>query len=94
MHYLRNAWTVAATSAEVGREPFRRTFLDEPVVFYRREDGSPVALFDRCPHRIVPLSRGRLRGDEIECGYHGLRFDPTGRCTRNPHGENIPVWRR
>ena len=28
---------------------------------------------DACPHRKVPLSMGRVQGDDIECGYHGLR---------------------
>jgi vanillate O-demethylase monooxygenase subunit len=79
--FLENAWYVAAWSDEIGRTPFARTLLEQPVVFYRREDGTPVAMHDRCPHRFVPLSRGEVRGDEIMCGYHGLTFDESGHCT-------------
>jgi vanillate O-demethylase monooxygenase subunit len=89
--YLRNCWYVAAFSQEVGRQPLARTLLDTPMVFYRKEDGAPVALVDRCPHRFAPLSDGRLVGDDIECGYHGLRFDCTGRCVANPHNEGKPL---
>jgi vanillate O-demethylase monooxygenase subunit len=79
--FLENAWYVAAWSDEIGRTPFTRTLLDQPVVIYRRQDGTPIAMHDRCPHRFVPLSTGEVRGDEIMCGYHGLTFDETGHCT-------------
>lgn len=86
--YLMNAWYVAATSAELDSEAlFARTLLDTPVVFYRKQDGTPIALLDRCPHRFLPLSMGRRKGDEISCLYHGLRFDCAGQCTHNPHGD-------
>lgn len=39
---------------------------------------------DRCPHRLAPLSMGRLVGDAVECGYHGITFDCTGKCIRIP----------
>ena len=49
--FLRNYWYVAATDAEVGRKPLPRTILGEPVVFFRTEQGAPVAMEDRCAHR-------------------------------------------
>ena len=58
--FLRNYWYVAASDPEIGRKPFRRIIMNEPVVFYRTEDGTPVALEDRCPHRRLPLSMGKL----------------------------------
>lgn len=82
--FLRNAWYAAEVSACVGREPAAVRLLDEPIVLFRREDGTPAALEDACPHRKLPLSRGRLRADELECGYHGLRFNGGGRCTWAP----------
>ena len=88
--YLRNAWYVAAWSREVGREPLARTLLDEPIVFYRTQDGAPVALQDRCCHRHLPLSLGELIGDELQCGYHGLRFDAAGACVAVPGQSAIP----
>jgi vanillate O-demethylase monooxygenase subunit len=64
--------------------------LGEKIVLYRKENGEPVALEDACPHRKLPLSMGRLKGDQVECGYHGLTFDCTGTCTRVPGAERVP----
>lgn len=86
MPFLRNTWYVAAWASEIGRELFARRILNEPVLIYRREDGVAVALADRCAHRFVPLSMGRLRGNAVECRYHGLRFDDAGACIHSPHG--------
>lgn len=83
-NYPLNCWWVAAFSDEVSRIPLARWLLDTPVVLYRTEAGVAVALEDRCPHRQAPLSAGTLRGDAIECGYHGFQFDQTGRCARVP----------
>lgn len=90
MTYLRHAWTVAAWASEL--EPGKllaRTLLDEPLVFYRDAAGTPHALADRCPHRFAPLSMGTLcdSGASVQCPYHGLRFDGSGACVSNPHGD-------
>jgi vanillate O-demethylase monooxygenase subunit len=58
--------------------------LGEPVVLYRKRDGSAVALEDRCPHRFAPLSLGRIEGDDLRCMYHGLRFGCDGACQEMP----------
>ena len=89
--FIRNAWYVAAWDHEVGRqELLRRTLLDEPVVLFRQLDGTPVALEDRCCHRHAPLSKGVLEGDDIQCPYHGLVFNPAGECVRVPGQASIP----
>lgn len=71
-----------------------RTLLDEPVVFYRKENGVPVALEDRCCHRHLPLSMGRLEGDDLRCGYHGLLFDCSGSCIEIPGQATVPSQAR
>src|SRR5215469_4937089 len=88
--FLRNCWYVAAWASEVGREPFARVFLDRPVMLYRTTDGEAVALEDRCCHRNLPLSMGKIEGDDIRCGYHGLKFDRTGACVEIPGQSQIP----
>jgi phenylpropionate dioxygenase-like ring-hydroxylating dioxygenase large terminal subunit len=90
MAFLNNCWYVAAWDRELGRVPVARTFLNEPVVLYRRQDGTPVALEDRCCHRQLPLSMGALEGDDLRCGYHGLLFDASGKCVGVPGQERIP----
>ena len=91
--YLCNAWYVAAWSDDLADgKLLARTILKEPIVLYRKADGSPAALQDRCPHRFAPLSMGKiLPGDRVQCPYHGLEFDQSGACVLNPHGaKNIP----
>lgn len=81
---IRNAWYVAARSSELGRALLGRTLLDHRVVLYRTGDGAPVALEDRCPHRSFPLSKSRLEGDRIVCGYHGMTYEASGQCVHIP----------
>jgi phenylpropionate dioxygenase-like ring-hydroxylating dioxygenase large terminal subunit len=88
MTFLRDAWYVAAWEEEIPRETlFHRTILSEPVLLYRTPADEIVALSDRCPHRFAPLHLGRLVGDVVQCGYHGLCFGPTGECVKSPHGD-------
>ncbi len=82
--FIANAWYVAAFAAEIGRTLLRRTILGRPLVLYRTQAGVPVALEDRCVHRSFPLSLSRLDGDGIVCGYHGMRYDCSGRCLEVP----------
>ncbi len=87
--FITNSWYVAAWDHEVvaGRL-LARTFLKQPVVLYRKADGSVAALEDRCRHRAAPLSLGRIEGDTLRCMYHGLRFDASGRCVEVP-GQDV-----
>ena len=89
--FLRNFWYVAGTADEVKADrPLGRTILGEPLVLFRGRDGKAAALDDRCPHRKYALSLGEIRNGEIECGYHGARFDGSGACTAVPSSEVIP----
>jgi vanillate O-demethylase monooxygenase subunit len=59
---------------------------------YRLDGGALIASEDRCPHRFAPLSRGQKTASGVQCAYHGLQFDRTGRCVRNPVGEgHVPA---
>lgn len=87
---VKNAWYVAAWSTEIDKQLRRFTILDTHVLIYRRQDGSVTALEDRCPHRMLPLSMGKRIGDAVQCGYHGLTFDSTGKCIRVPGQDKIP----
>jgi vanillate O-demethylase monooxygenase subunit len=89
-------WYPVAFSHEVMKAPYATRLLDERVVLYRIADGSVVAARDICYHRGVPLSLGHVEGDEIVCRYHGLRYDPSGRCTcipAHPNGAISPRLR-
>ncbi len=88
--FLRNSWYVIAWSREVTDKPVSRKVLDEPIVVFRTATGALGAIADRCPHRHLPLSMGRVSGEVLQCGYHGLRFDSSGRCVSVPSQEFIP----
>jgi phenylpropionate dioxygenase-like ring-hydroxylating dioxygenase large terminal subunit len=59
--------------------------LETPLVIGRDQHSQPFALLDACPHRGMPLSCGRFDGSQVECSYHGWKFDAhTGQCTLVP----------
>ncbi len=80
---LSKHWYPVAWAHEVAGVPVPVTLLDVRLVLYRIGQEVVVAL-DRCPHRGVPLSRGRLVGDVLVCAYHGLQFDACGQCRHIP----------
>ncbi len=96
MTFVRNAWYVAGWSKNFGRELTPLTIMDDDIVIYRTEAGEAVALTDECPHKRLPLSMGRLKGDAVECGYHGMTFGCDGKCVRVPGQSNLPssAWVR
>lgn len=84
-----DAWYAAAWDVEVKRALLPRTICNRKIVLYRRQDGTAAALEDACWHRLVPLSKGRLDGDNVVCGYHGLAYNAQGRCVFMPSQETI-----
>jgi phenylpropionate dioxygenase-like ring-hydroxylating dioxygenase large terminal subunit len=82
---LRNAWYFAQASEDLKRgRTLPVTILGEPILLGRDQDGTAFALADFCPHRGIPLRHGRFDGREVECAYHGWRFDTGGRCSAVP----------
>jgi len=90
VNFVKNAWYVAGWSSEFDDELRRVTILEQHIVMYRASTGAVVALEDRCPHRLLPLSKGKRIGDDIQCGYHGMTFNCEGKCVRVPGQENLP----
>lgn len=92
--FVRNGWYATAWSEEVTRAPIERWVTGIPMVLYRKEDGAAAVLEGTCPHRGAPLALGRLRGDDIECGYHGIKFDCKGACVAVPQQQRVPTVMR
>jgi vanillate O-demethylase monooxygenase subunit len=87
MTYLLNCWYLAAWEEELpAGGHLLRTIAERPLIVSRSTDGEVDVLLDRCPHRLVPLSRGLIGEDGIVCAYHGIGFDRKGVSTHNPHG--------
>jgi phenylpropionate dioxygenase-like ring-hydroxylating dioxygenase large terminal subunit len=89
----KDFWQAVALSADVSARPMRILFEGSPVVLFRSDKGI-AALFDRCVHRLVELSTGKVVNGEIECPYHGWRYDGEGLCTAIPgHVGEMPRYR-
>ncbi|RJF86938.1 aromatic ring-hydroxylating dioxygenase subunit alpha [Oleomonas cavernae] len=83
--WLRDLWYLALPSRQLKPgKMLAKSILGEPVLLARGDDGQAFALRDICPHRGIPLSCGRFDGRQVECCYHGWRFDGTGTCTAIP----------
>lgn len=89
--FIFNEWYIAGFAHEFTGSLRQRTILGRPLVFFRTAAGEPVALEDRCLHRSFPLSAGRLDGDQIECAYHGFRFDAAGTLVKVPSQSRCPA---
>ena len=82
---MADQWFPVCASDELtGRTPLARTLQGVRLVLFRGAGGAPTALLDRCPHRNVPLSEGRVESGTLECMYHGWRFDGGGTCVKVP----------
>jgi vanillate O-demethylase monooxygenase subunit len=85
-----NQWYIAGFGQEVGQALLGRTFLNKRVVMFRDEAGTVRALAGVCPHRMMPMDAGKLKGDTLECAYHGLTFDTEGKCVAAPTSSTLP----
>lgn len=95
----QNAWYQAAWAHELesemrGSKPLARTFLNQPVVLFRDAGGKARALEDRCCHRATPLRLGEVVPEGLQCGYHGMVFDGSGKCVKIPGQDSIPPQAR
>jgi len=89
--FVRNGWYAVAWSADIGAGLIERYVLGNAVVVYRASDGAIRAMEGTCPHRSYPLALGRLDGDRIVCGYHGIVFDRDGACRAVPGDQRAPA---
>lgn len=90
--FPKNCWYVAALTSEIAPGVvLSRTICDIPMVMFRDTDDKVGILFDRCPHRLFPLSKGRLEPEGLRCAYHGLVFATDGQCREIPSQNEIPT---
>lgn len=78
-------WTPVTVASNLGTKPLGLLLAGEKIVFFRDSDGKARALIDRCPHRGVKLSLGKVNDKGcIECPFHAWQFDGTGKTTYIP----------
>lgn len=89
---MKNAWYIAAVSAQLTDELLACTIFDQELVLYRDESGAAHALADQCAHRGARLSDGKHTGACVACPFHGWEYDGAGRCTYIPsNGREAPI---
>ncbi len=89
---IPNQWYVLLESKQVKNKPVGVTRLGEKLVFWRDEAGRVSCLRDRCPHRGVELSLGKVIDGHIQCPFHGFEYDASGRAVLIPaNGRSAPV---
>jgi phenylpropionate dioxygenase-like ring-hydroxylating dioxygenase large terminal subunit len=89
---IRNQWYVVLDSDQVRNKPVGVTRLGEKLVFWRDADGKLACLVDRCVHRGVKLSEGKLIDGHLQCPFHGFEYDASGRVVIIPaNGRMSPV---
>lgn len=81
---LRGHWYIACRAEQIVKGPVARTVLGEALVVFRDEEGRIGVLADRCPHRNLALSRGKVTEDGLRCAYHGWAWAADGKCTKIP----------
>ena len=83
---------VATQSLRAGHGVLVARLLGQPLALWRSADGQPQAWEDRCPHRGVRLSLGRVVGNHLACAYHGWQYAAgDGRCAAIPAMPRDPV---
>ena len=91
---LRRFWYAVLPMDKLAAGPQPFTLLGENIVLWKKSDGTPAAVRDRCCHRTARLSKGFVEGDHIVCGYHGWTYDCSGACVKIPQNPDmlIPAW--
>ncbi|WP_405464273.1 aromatic ring-hydroxylating dioxygenase subunit alpha [Streptomyces jietaisiensis] len=92
---IPNQWYPILQTSEIQREkPTGVRRMGEELVLWRDLDGTLVCQTARCPHKGANIGDGRLKGNTVECPYHGFRFDAEGTCKVVPAlgaGARIPA---
>lgn len=88
------SWVPIASEFELDPErPTPALFLGRNYVVWQDNDGEWRVMPDACPHRLAPLSEGRIdrTANRIECAYHGWAFDAQGKCKMIPQMEGTSL---
>eukprot|EP00873_Tetraselmis_striata_P014106 jgi/Tetstr1/434370/TSEL_023472.t2 len=63
------------------------------LVLWRDGNSQWQCFDDVCPHRLAPLSEGRIEADgRLHCAYHGWAFDGCGQCAAVPQARPLAAF--
>jgi len=63
----------------------------EELALWRSDGGAVQAWENRCPHRGLRLTMGRILNGHLSCAYHGWEYAPDGRCAAIPANPSLPL---
>ena len=90
---MADGWVRVASLEEVPEGTVKGVEADGARVALANVEGDLYALEDNCSHQDFPLSDGELEGTELECIYHGAKFDVcSGRATQLPAIRPVKTW--
>jgi phenylpropionate dioxygenase-like ring-hydroxylating dioxygenase large terminal subunit len=90
-NFFQNWYPVSPVADLDPHRPTAITLLGMRLVIWHSKSSQKYQVFlDRCPHRLAPLSEGRIdeQTGNLMCSYHGWQFDDRGICTEIPQAEN------
>lgn len=81
---IKNQWYAIMESNEIKNTPVGVMRLGEKLVLWRSKSGGLNCIYDKCCHRGASLAYGCVKDDDIECPFHGFRYDSSGKVTLIP----------
>ena len=89
-----NKFVKVATKSEIADQSVMLLNVEGKRIALFNLGGEFYALDDTCPHASGPLSEGSIEGEDVECPWHGSRFDiKTGEVTAPPADENVARYK-
>eukprot|EP00210_Caulerpa_lentillifera_P001674 g1609.t1 len=87
--WFKNWWAVQIVRNLETDRPNKIKLLNKDFIVWKGHSGNWIAMDDECPHRMAPLSEGRIEKDgNLLCSYHAWRFNESGKCVKIPHAED------
>lgn len=90
--WVTPGWYILLRASDLKRGQVRAvTVAGKELAVYRTAGGAPAALDLYCAHLGASLALGRVKGDTIECAFHGWRYAPSGACVEIPRCPKLPT---
>lgn len=89
-------WYVVAVAEYIDTtRPYKLELLGLPMVLWKDGTGTWRCFENMCPHRLAPLSEGRIEPDgNLMCSYHAWRFNGEGKCVALPQAKDEATFQK